>query len=172
MKKICIFLLAALSSLAVAAQAVEEPAYKKDPNLPTFSIQQTDSSWFTADAIPKYEYTAIVYFSPTCGHCQFTAKDIVKHTDSLKNVFFVFVSYSPMNEIREFYNAYGLNVFANIRIGRDPKYYVPSFFHVEATPFVAVYDRNHKLVTVFDPPHKPPMEAEDLVNLVNKKLSF
>lgn len=169
MKKLVFLLLTVISAGALFAQADPIPAYKKDPNIPAFVIQQPDSTWFTAEQLPKYDYTAIVYFSPTCGHCQLTTQDIVKHMDSLKNVFFVFVSYNPMNEISEFYRYYNLNTFKNVRIGRDPKYFIPSFFHVEATPFVAVYDNRHKLVMAFDPPHKPVMEASDLISLVHQK---
>jgi cytochrome oxidase Cu insertion factor (SCO1/SenC/PrrC family) len=171
MKRISFLLFILLSALSLSAQTETSPPppYKNDPNIPAFIIQQPDSSWFSAEQLPKYEYTAIVYFSPSCGHCQITARDLVKNMDSLKNVFFVFVSYNPLNEIKEFYNYYGLNVFPNVRIGRDPKYFIPAFFRVEATPFVAVYDANRKLVQVFDPPNKNAMEAADLIALIHKK---
>jgi hypothetical protein len=156
--------------VSLQAQTVEQDApYKKDPNIPAFAIQQGDSTWFSAAQLPKYDYTAIVYFSPTCGHCQIAAQDIVSHMDSLKNVFFVFVSYNPLTEIKGFGEHYRLTVFPNVRIGRDPKYFVPAFYRVEATPFVAVYDKNRKLIDVFDPPHKPVMEASQLIELINKK---
>ena len=167
MKKILSIVIVLLA--AVSLQAQNDAPYKSNPNIPAFSIQQGDSTWFSAAQLPKYDYTAIVYFSPTCGHCQIAAQDIVAHMDSLKNVFFVFVSYNPLNEIREFGEHYKLNVFPNVRMGRDPKYFVPSFYRVEATPYVAVYDKNHKLMDVFDPPHKPAMEASQLIELINKK---
>ena len=170
MKQLLIFLLAASLTTGTKAQTVDTiPPYKKDPNIPAFQILQPDSTWFSAAQLPKYDYTAIVYFSPTCGHCQIAAKDLVTHMDSLKKVFFVFVSYNPLNEIKEFAEYYGLNVFPNVRYGRDLNYFVPSFYRVEATPFVGVYNNNHKLLAVFDPPHKNAMEAADLIELINKK---
>lgn len=170
MKKIYSLVVVLFCALSSQAQIVmPEAPYKKDPNIPAFSIQQADSSWFSATQLPKYDYTTIVYFSPTCGHCQIAAQDLVAHMDSLKNVFFVFVSYNPIPEIKEFGEHYKLNVFPNVRMGRDPKYFVPSFYRVEATPFVAVYDKNRKLIDVFDPPHKPAMEASQLIELINKK---
>lgn len=170
MKKLYSILIVLFFAASLNAQTtIPEAPYKKDPNIPNFSIQQADSSWFSAAQIPKYDYTAIVYFSPTCGHCQIAAQDLVANMDSLKNVFFVFVSYNPLNEIKEFGEHYKLNVFPNVRMGRDPKYFVPAFYRVEATPFVAVYNKNHKLIDVFDPPHKPAMEASQLIELINKK---
>ena len=89
--------------------------------------------------------------------------------ENLKNVFFVFVAYKPIPQIAEFYNYYGLAKFSNIRMGRDPKYYVPSFFRVTANPFAAIYDKNGKLVRVFDPAENTTIEVPELVAMVNKK---
>lgn len=170
MKHVWILLFIIISGVTASAQTPDTvPPYKKNPHIPSFKILQTDSTWFTKEQLPKYKYTAIIYFSPTCGHCQFTAQDLVKKMDSLKNVFFVFVSYNSIEEIKEFYIKYGLNVFRNVRIGRDPKYFIPSFYRVEATPFVAVYNSKGILMQVFDPPHKPAMEAYELINLIYKK---
>lgn len=170
MKHVWIFLFIIINGTCASAQTPDTvPPYKKNPHIPSFNILQTDSTWFTNKQLPKYQYTAIIYFSPTCGHCQFTAQDLVKKMDSLKNVFFVFVSYNSIEEIREFSIKYGLPVFRNVRIGRDPKYFIPSFYRVEATPFVAVYNRKGILMKVFDPPHKPAMEAYELINLIYKK---
>ncbi|NCI47226.1 peroxiredoxin family protein [Sediminibacterium soli] len=173
MKKAFVFLIVSLCSMAVSAQTAEQDApYKKDPTIPAFNILLSDSTWYTANMLPaadKYPYVVIMYFSPTCGHCQVAAKDIVTHMDSLRQVFFVFVSYNPPNEINEFSQVYGLNTLPNVRIGRDPRYFVPAFYRVESTPFTAVYDQKRRLIRVFDPPHNPAIEAVNLIPLVRKK---
>src|SRR5882757_1613828 len=99
------FILSFLFITTVSAQTGPEAPYKKDPKLPAFKILQTDSTWFSKDKLPKgYDYTAIIYFAPDCGHCQYTVGELTKHMDSLKNVSFVFVAsaYKPLSEIREF----------------------------------------------------------------------
>ncbi len=144
------------------------PPYKKDLHIPDFTILQPDSTYFTKAQVPKYEYTAIIYFAPDCGHCQYTVKELVKSMDSLKNIFFILVAYKPLNEIREFYTNYGLDKFSNVRIGRDPKYFVPSFFRVTSTPFVAVYNRTGLLARVFDPAANTTIEIPELVAMANK----
>ena len=155
-----------------SASAIEQdtiPPYKKDPHIPRFSILLADSTSFTKAQLPKYDYTAIIYFSPDCGHCQYTTKEIVRHMDSLKNVFFVFVAYKSVAIIKEFVEAYGLNQYPNIRVGHDPLYYVPSFFRVSYTPHVAIYDKSGSLLKVYDPPNRPVMEVAELIELVNPK---
>ncbi len=145
------------------------PPYRRDNHLPDFTIQLPDSSFFTKENLPKgFEYTAIIYFSPDCSHCQHTAKDVVKAMDSLKNVFFVFAAYKPLEDIRGFMNYYGLDQFKNIVGGRDPKYFIPAFYRVQYTPFVAVYNKAGLLVQVYDPPNRPSMEVPELVEFVNR----
>ncbi len=142
--------------------------YLKENRLPAFNLLLADSTFFTPDQLPKYEFTTIIYFSPDCGHCQHTAKDLVRTMDSLKNVFFVFVAYKSLEDIQGFGSYYGLDKFPNVKLGRDPYYFVPSFYRVEATPFVAIYNRNRELIKVFDPPHSPVMEIADLLKVTYK----
>jgi thiol-disulfide isomerase/thioredoxin len=138
--------------------------YKKDHRLPAFTILQPDSTWFTKEQLPKYDYTVIVYFAPDCSHCQYEATEIVKNMDSLKNAFFVFVAYKSLEEIQAFSVKYGLNKFSNIRYGRDSKYYIPSFYQVKFTPFVAVYDRKGMFVKEYE----KGVEARELIALFCK----
>jgi len=160
---IIFFLLVSISS--VSAQTAEVlPPYRKDPRLPDFTIQQTDGSFFSKAQLPKCDYTVIIYFAPDCNHCQYEATEIIKNMDSLKNVFFVFAAYRPLDEIREFAEKYGLNTFPNIRTGRDPKYYIPAFFEVKFTPFVAVYDRQWMFVQAYE----KGVEASELIALAHK----
>ena len=144
------------------------PPYKKNPQIPDFSIQLTDSTWFNKEQLPKSEFTAIINFDPECGHCQNTVKELAASMIYLKNVFFVFVAYKSIPEIKEFYHYYGLEKFTNIRMGRDPKYFVPSFFRVTANPFVAVYNQSGTLARVFDPALNTTIEVPLLLSMVNK----
>jgi thiol-disulfide isomerase/thioredoxin len=170
MKKLFIVVVYLLFSSCLMAQNKTDNGapYLKDKNLPAFNLLLPDSTYFTPDQLPKYDFTTIIYFSPDCGHCQHTAKELVHSMDSLKNVFFVFVAYKSLDDIKGFASYYGLDKFQNVRFGRDPKYYVPSFYRVEATPFVAIYNRNRELVKVFDPPHSPVMEIADLLKVTYK----
>ena len=127
--------------------------YLKNPTLPPIkiiqSIQGTDTSWFTNSNLVKGKSTIIIYFSPDCGHCQFEAKEMVKERDSLTNANFVWVSYHPMEDIVAFTEKYKLSKLANCVVGRDPKYFIPAFFRVEFTPFIAVYNAQGHFVKEF-----------------------
>jgi thiol-disulfide isomerase/thioredoxin len=116
----------------------------------------------------KYDYTIIIYFSPDCGHCQHEATEISKNMDSLKNAFFVFVAYKSLEDIQGFTSYYQLDKFPNVRVGRDPQYFIPSFYRVTRTPFVVVYNKKGLLEKVYDPEVTEVPEARDLIRLVNK----
>jgi len=122
-------------------QITPQPAYLKDPTIPSFKVYTCpDSVLFTKGDLPKGVPVVIIYFAPDCGHCQYEAKEIVHNMSKLENAFFLWVAFRPMNEIHEFGKKYDLEKFGNIKLARDPKYFIPSFFKVEFTPFIAVYD--------------------------------
>lgn len=132
----------------VNAQTYDSIApYLRTKEIPSFNILQTDSTWFRAQDLPKNNSTVIIYFNPDCGHCQQTAEKIAEKMNSFKDVTFLWVTYlSPMEEIEAFKKQFKLASYSNVHFGKDPQYYIPSFFRVEQTPFVALYDAKGKYV--------------------------
>lgn len=145
------------------------PPYLKTKFIPSFNVldcnsTKGDSIWINNKSLPTNKPTVFIYFSPECSHCEYETEEIKKHMDSLQNAFFVFVSYLPLEKIKAFYNKYELAKYPNIRMGRDLKYFIPSFFRVEFTPFVAVYDKN----TNFMKAYKQGANISELIGLVQK----
>jgi peroxiredoxin len=125
------------------------PPYKKTNTIPDFTILKTDSTWFSKKNIPAHTPVVIIYFSPECGHCQHTAEDFNKHMGQMKNIFFIWVSYYDVNAIQKFSVAYHLNQYKNVVFARDPNYYIPSFYRVAFTPFMAIYNAQHKFIEAY-----------------------
>lgn len=123
------------------------PPYLKTKEIPSFNILQADSSWFKKENLPKDQPTVIIYFNPDCGHCQLTAKEMSESMGDFKNVTFLWVTYlSPLEEITKFQSDFKLSSYPNVHFGKDLQYFIPSFFRIEQTPFVALYDKNLKFV--------------------------
>lgn len=151
MKKFLTFLFLCIAISSFAQEGFDTiPPYQKDSTMPKFMLLQTDSTWFLENEIPKGKPVVITYFSPTCGHCQLTANDFKIAGNKLKDFFFIWVSYSPMEEIKIFAQNFDLLNHSNIRIGRDPNYIVPAYFRVKFTPFMAVYNTSGKLMKTFE----------------------
>ena len=155
------------TKVANAKIADSLPAFAKQP-LPNFrillSVKGKDSVWYSNNDLPKNRPIAIIYFSPECGHCQFEMKEIEKNMDSLKDVFFVFASFHPLDSLYSFEKKYNIANYPNIVMGRDTKYFLPVYFSVKFTPFFALFDSQKKFVKSYDQGVKMP----ELIKLVNE----
>lgn len=152
MRKIILLCFSILVSVQLFAQTAKDslPPYLQVPFVPPFKILLTDSSFFAKTNLPKSKPTVIMYFSPDCGHCQIQIKELTDSMQFVHNVNFVLASYKPVPEILAFEKEYKLKEFDNIKIGRDTKYFLPSFYKVRFTPFVAVYNKKGKLLKAFE----------------------
>jgi hypothetical protein len=59
------------------------------------------------------------------------------------------VTYQPFEEMVAFYKAEKISSYSNIKMGRDTKFFLPSFYKIQSLPFQALYDKNGDLVTTF-----------------------
>ena len=166
MKKFLLLLFVAVKLNAVHAQDYDTiPPYEKDSlHIPSFTVLQTDSVFTNDKKIPNNKPVVIIYFSPECGHCQITADEFSKRMKEMRDIFFVWVSYYPLPEIKDFAKKFNLRQFNNIIIGRDPNYTIPSYFRVKFTPFMAVYNREHHLIQTYG----QGTEADTLINLLKE----
>lgn len=127
------------------------PAFLQLPEVPSFKLLLMDSATFTYKyQLKKNKPVVVIWFNPDCDHCQHETKRITDSMKLLKKVQFVFASYSKFEEMKKFYEDYGLNKFKNIIYGRDVQYQLPRFYEVKFTPFVAVYGSDWKLIRVFE----------------------
>lgn len=159
MKKLLLCLLVAATASMVHAQEQEYdtiPPYQKDSlHLPRFTILKTDSTYMNDRSIPEGKPVVIVYFTPTCGHCQITAEAFSKKMKEMRHIYFVWVSYSALPEVKEFAANFSLQQFNNLVIGRDPNYAIPSFYKVNYTPYMALYNAQHHLVQTWEKGTEP-----------------
>ena len=148
MKRASFILVAILVAAFVQAQTYDSvPPYLRTKELPSFHVLQTDSTWFRLQDLAKNQPTVIFYFNPECGHCQETARKISESMPDFRNVTLLWVTYlSPMQEIETFKKDFGLAQYPDVHFGKDLQYYIPSYFRVETTPFVALYCKVCKLV--------------------------
>jgi thiol-disulfide isomerase/thioredoxin len=152
MKKYLLFSILTLITTIAFAQKDRDtiPKYLKSPFIPAFKIVQTNGTNFTKDSLPAEKPLIIMYFSPDCGHCQIQTKDMLDSMQYLQSATIMLVAYKKMEELIEFSNHYELSKFSNIHIGRDPKYFLPSFFNVKFTPFIAIYNKKGEFVKAFE----------------------
>jgi thioredoxin-related protein len=143
-----VILIGVLQSLN--AQSNSEPPYKRFPTVPPFNLLQPDSTTFTKDSLQKGKPVLLMYFSPTCDHCQHQVKDMISQSDSFKDIQIILATYSPMNELVDFINTYALTRFAELKAGRDTRYMLQPFYKISGLPYQALYDKSGNLMTTFE----------------------
>jgi thiol-disulfide isomerase/thioredoxin len=168
MKKFLILLIIAVKINSIQAQEYDTvPPYQRDSmHIPPFTALNADSVYISDKLIPKNKPVVIVYFSPTCGHCQITAQEFGEKMKYMKDVYFVWVAYGhPLSEIKDFAKKFNLQQFNNIMIGGLINYNLPSFYRIKFTPYMAVYNKEHHLIKTYD----QGTEADTLIKLLKKE---
>jgi thioredoxin-related protein len=166
MKKLLVF----FSFLAITACV-----YAQDKNIlklpvPHYKILKADSTYATWTALKKDKPVMLIYFMPDCPHCQHLMSELRPKMDVFKNMQIVMIcseqtKYPYMKVLKNFNRDFDLSKYKNITMGTEyPNYTVMTYLHVQNTPFVALYDRNGKMVKYFD---KQP-KAEDIIAAAKK----
>ena len=153
---------------AQAAKGAKEnrTPYEEKPLLPSFNIRLLDSTTiFNTGKIVKGKPTVFILFSPDCDHCAQLAKEVKDSADALLSTNLYMISPPmPLFEIKKFAFINGIAHKSNIVVGQDINFFFGSFFHAETVPFVVLYDKNKKLVTVL----KQLKKVEELLSELRK----
>jgi thioredoxin-related protein len=168
MKKLLILFIIAIKINSVHAQDYDTiPPYQKDSlHIPAFTVLKIDSTYGNDKMIPKDKPVIIIYFSPTCGHCQITADEFSKKMKDMKDFYFVWVTYNhTLAEVKGFAKNFNLQQFNNIIIGVLSDYELPSFYRIQYTPFMAVYNKEHHLIQTY----QQGTEADNLIKLLKEQ---
>ncbi len=153
MKKWLLFAALFVSAASFAQDSSKPKAisYKTFSSFPAFPLLKTDSTKFNSvSVVEKNHPTVIIYFSPTCSHCQHQAEEITASMKQFEGVNFLFVSSYTMEDINQYVSAYGLNHFSNITVGQDAPFNMGRFFELKSLPGIFVYDKKGKLTASFD----------------------
>ncbi|GAB2699531.1 hypothetical protein GCM10027037_25150 [Mucilaginibacter koreensis] len=163
MKRILLFL--SFIIIVAGCTQAQTPAEVRAQHLAPYRILTTDSTWSTPAQLKKNRPVMLVYFSPDCGHCQRLMYEMKPKMKQFGNTQIVLITFTQYRSIKDFYKAYGLSAFPNITVGTEGyTYNVQRYYEIKTTPFVAIYDRNGKLVKIFD---KQP-NVDDLIATAKK----
>jgi thiol-disulfide isomerase/thioredoxin len=130
--------------------------YRQLPEFPGYKLLNSDSVVFNSLSVLKPQKpTVIIYFSPTCHHCQSQATDITSNMNVFKDVQFLFVTSYPAADTRPFLSEYAIEKFKNITFGYDPQFAMGRFFELKSLPGVFIYDKNKQFKKAFETNVKP-----------------
>lgn len=147
---------ALLLSLCLAGGAYSQAdstaaPYKRFPTLPPIQILLSDSSTrFTKDMLTPGKPVFLMLFSPDCSHCQHIAEEIAANRAQLSGIQVVMATMHPLWQMKEFIRKYGLDTIPNIVVGQDIYYLLAPFFGVRNLPYMAFYNKEGNLISVFE----------------------
>jgi thioredoxin-related protein len=125
--------------------------YLRFKTLPPFKITNVaDSSFFTKDNLKKKKSTLIIVFSPGCEHCIHATKELLAHIDLFKKAQILMASPLEHDLLKKFYNDYKIGNYSNILMGRDPSFFLGTFYGLKSYPGIFVYNKKGKFLQSFD----------------------
>ena len=119
---------------------------------PNYHILDQDSVYVTPANLKKNKPVMVIYFAPDCSHCQHLMYELKPKMQDLKNVQVVMVTFvMQLKAIQVFYRDFDLKKYPNFTVGTEgTTYTVQRFYNVHTTPYIALYDKNRKLVKAWD----------------------
>jgi hypothetical protein len=142
----CYFTVLAFSQLASYTLP-----YLRFKTLPPFKITNVaDSSFFTKNNLSKKKSTLIIVFSPSCEHCIHATKALLAHIDLFKKTQILMTSPLEHDLIKKFYNEYKIGNYSNILMGRDPSFFLGTFYGLKSYPGIYAYNKKGKFLQSFD----------------------
>ncbi|WP_345950484.1 thioredoxin domain-containing protein [Mucilaginibacter sp. PAMB04274] len=153
-------------SLVVMAGCTQAQNKTSIQNLPDYHIVTApDSATRTPATLKKNKPVMLVYFSPDCGHCQQLMYEMKGQMKSFKDIQIVMVSAVDYKLIKGFYRDFGISTYPNITVGTEGNSYkVLQYYNVKMTPYIAIYNHQHKLLKAYE---KAP-KLKELAAMVKK----
>jgi len=124
--------------------------YLRFPTIPPFKlIKVPDSTYFTKDDLKKKTPTIVMVFSPDCEHCQEMTKQITANIKLFKKAQIVMATPVGFSYVKKFYEEYKISNYSAITMGRDPTYFLGTFYKVRSFPAIFIYNKKGQLVNWF-----------------------
>jgi thiol-disulfide isomerase/thioredoxin len=159
-----------VAGAASAQNASDSLPYKRFPELPPLQLLLGDSSTlYTKDRLPKNKPVLVLFFSPSCSHCQHTTEELVKRKDSLPDMQLVMASFATITEINNFRAKYKTDSLPNTVVGKDIYFLLPPFYGISNLPFLAFYDRKGMISETFEGSMAVPQILERIRVLNTRK---
>ena len=114
--------------------------------MPTFSYLTLDNKVFTEEDLAQNKPTLFIYFNSECDFCNHEAEMVQQNLEQLKAIQVVFISYEPVDKIKQFATKFKLLHHANISFLSDSKISFATTFDVKSMPCLVLYDKENNLI--------------------------
>lgn len=99
--------------------------------------------------IPAGKTPLLMFFNPTCGHCEEQTLKFQAHMDLFKNTQIILVASPDVGEyLNDFAVKTHLNEYPQIWVGMDYDNLISKAYTYNALPQLCIYDNNYRLVKI------------------------
>lgn len=155
MKKLLVLFSLVIASVFAKAQNSETAL-----PLVKYRITKADGSIATPANLNKNKPVMVIYFEPSCSHCEHLMTELRPYMDQLKKIQVVMITFTQtengyLRMIADFSKKYNLAKYPNFIVGTEydhnnPKSYpVQAYYGIYNTPYVVVYNTKGKVVKSF-----------------------
>jgi hypothetical protein len=131
------------------AQAGAPVSPQVPDTLPPFNIVLAGGQHFNKGRLKKHVPVMVVYFDPTCSHCQEFARFLAADIDDFRAARIVFITFVPLSGIMNFKSDYHLDKPWVILGTEGYPMVVQTYYQVRQFPVIALYDRQGKQIRLF-----------------------
>ena len=112
--------------------------------MPAFSYLTLENKIFTNENLVKGKPTLFIYFNSECDFCNHEAEMVQQSIDQLKAIQVVFISYEPIEKIKQFATKFKLLHHANISFLCDSKVTFATTYDVKSMTYIMLdYKENN-----------------------------
>ena len=138
----------AFSTLGWAAPPVLLSPHEAPPYLPSLPLLTTEGTPTNTQAIQGS--AVLILFHPDCDHCQREAEAIREHAEAFSTYSLYFITYAPLEEIKQFAQDYQLSDQPNVFFAAAEVQPIVDTFGSVPTPSLYIYSDQRKLVKAFE----------------------
>lgn len=159
------FFLALLVATAIITYAQNDTLpYLKNKEMPALIFLNLDSTEFNTFNIPQGKNSVLIYFSPTCEHCEMLTQEIIQNLDSFPHTVFYMISPVDMSVTRDFDAKYNVSQQKNMDIYKDAQHLFATYYGIKFLPFIVIYDKKKQLIKAVE----GGIKMEELMELTEK----
>ena len=114
--------------------------------MPNFSYLTLENKVFTQENLVQNKPTLFIYFNSECDFCNHEAEMVQQNVTQLQDIQVVFISYEPIEKIKQFASKFKLLNHDNIYFLCDSKITFATTFDVKSMPCLVLYDKENNLI--------------------------
>ncbi len=121
-----------------------------------------DSTYLNTKNIKTGKPSVFFIFSAYCPHCKSQLLSMLDNMDKLNETQIYMIAQEPLSAIREYYKNANLVKFPNIKMGIDTSGFLGEYMHVKGIPYLALFDKEKKLLKAYLGPTKTSIIKDGL----------